>query len=107
MAERLPLTFSHDAAHKRFTASANEAEVAFADVDDLHSGSFLIKHTEVLPGNEGGGVGSGLIKHVLDEARAQGKTVIPLCPFASAYIKRHREYVELVRPDYRAAFDKS
>jgi predicted GNAT family acetyltransferase len=45
----------------------------------------------------GRGIGSTLIKGVLDTARAQGLKVKPLCPFAKAYIERHSEYADLVK----------
>jgi uncharacterized protein len=32
---------------------------------------------------------------VLDIARAQGLKVVPICPFAKAYIERHPEYADL------------
>lgn len=53
-------------------------------------------HTEVLPAAEGRGVGSLLARTALDDARARGLRVRPLCPFISAYIRRHPEYQDLV-----------
>jgi hypothetical protein len=38
------------------------------------------------------------------EYRPAGKTVIPVCPFAAAYIRRHPEYLELVEPHVRGRF---
>ena len=53
-------------------------------------------HTEVEPAFEGEGVGSALVAGALDDVRAKGKRVRPLCPFVAAYVKRHPEYVDLV-----------
>lgn len=58
-------------------------------------------HTEVPRGHEGQGIGSQLARHVLDYARAAGKTVLPLCPYIGAYIRRHPEYHDLVLAGYR------
>jgi predicted GNAT family acetyltransferase len=55
-----------------------------------------IMHTEVPKALEGRGIGSALIRGVLDTARAQGLKVKPLCPFAKAYIERHSEYADLL-----------
>jgi predicted GNAT family acetyltransferase len=44
---------------------------------------------------EGRGIGSALIRGVLDNARADGLKVKTLCPFAKAYIDRHPEYSDL------------
>jgi predicted GNAT family acetyltransferase len=46
---------------------------------------------------EGRGIGSALIRGVLDTARAQGLKVKPVCPFAKAYVERHPEYADLTQ----------
>jgi predicted GNAT family acetyltransferase len=53
-------------------------------------------HTEVEPAFEGEGLGSLLVAGALDDVRAQGKRVRPLCPFVAAFVKRHPEYADLV-----------
>ena len=53
-------------------------------------------HTEVPEALSGRGVGSSLAKGALDAARAAGERVIALCPFIAAYIRRHREYQDLL-----------
>jgi predicted GNAT family acetyltransferase len=53
-------------------------------------------HTEVEPRFEGEGVGSALVKGALDDIRARGERVVPVCPFVSAYLERHPEYADLV-----------
>ena len=55
-------------------------------------------HTEVPKELGGRGIGSALIRGVLDAARAERLKVKPLCPFAKAYIERHSEYVDLLQP---------
>lgn len=62
-------------------------------------------HTEVDERFEGQGVGSRLIADALDDARAKGLHVIPMCPFVRAYIGRHPEYLDLVQPAIRRAFN--
>jgi predicted GNAT family acetyltransferase len=54
-------------------------------------------HTEVEPRYEGHGVGAELVEGALDDLRAQGKTVRPLCEFVLAYLERHDEYRDLVQ----------
>ena len=53
-------------------------------------------HTEVPVELEGRGVASQLARYALDDARRRGLRVIPVCPFVSAYIRRHPEYSDLV-----------
>ena len=49
-------------------------------------------------------MGSALAKHVLDAARSEGRHVIPVCQFIAGYIRKHRDYADLVRPDIQRAF---
>ena len=57
----------------------------------------VFTHTEVDPSFEGKGVGGALARHALDEVRAEGtRKVMPLCPFITAWIGRHRDDVPLV-----------
>jgi predicted GNAT family acetyltransferase len=59
-------------------------------------GTIFLTHTEVPEELEGQGIGSKIVKHVLDKARADGEKVAPWCPFVRAYIDRHPEYEDLV-----------
>ena len=55
-----------------------------------------IMHTEVPKALEGRGIGSALVRGLLDLVRAQGLKVVPRCPFVKAYIERHAEYADLL-----------
>lgn len=79
----------------RFELDA-DGHVAFSNY--RREGDILtIMHTEVPAALNGRGIGSALIRGVLDTARAQGLKVNPLCPFAAAYIGKHPEYADLVK----------
>ncbi len=54
-------------------------------------------HTEVDPAEEGHGIGSQLVREALDQLRASGRGVMPLCAFVSAFIREHPDYQDLVR----------
>jgi uncharacterized protein len=56
----------------------------------------VFRHTQVLAAYEGRGVGSALAKVALDDLRARGLTVRPLCQFVAGWIGRHPEYQDLV-----------
>jgi predicted GNAT family acetyltransferase len=79
-------------------------EVAGICEYNLLTDAVMFTHTEVMPAFEGQGVGSAIAKHVLDAARSQGRHVIPVCQFIAGYIRKHREYADLVRPDVQRAF---
>jgi predicted GNAT family acetyltransferase/glutaredoxin len=60
-----------------------------------------VTHTEVDPSCEGRGFGSRLVAAVLDDARAGGLEVLPLCPFVGYYVRQHPEYADLLPSGYR------
>ena len=97
------LRFEREPGDRRYRALIGSNEVAFSEVDVIGKKSVLIKHTEVLPEFEGRSIGGNLMRHILSEARSQGRSVIPICPYAAAYIKRNPEFLDCVREDYRAA----
>jgi predicted GNAT family acetyltransferase len=53
-------------------------------------------HTEVDERLEGRGLGGRLVSGALDDVRARGLHVTPLCPFVAAYIREHPEYADLI-----------
>jgi uncharacterized protein len=67
------------------------------------NGRIAFTHTEVDEALEGRGFGSRLASSALEDARRQGLTVVPLCPFIAHFIDRHPEYEKVVPADYRTA----
>ena len=92
----------NDAAARRYRLLVNNEEVGYSEYDPVAPASILIKHTEVLQRYEGKGFGSYLVRSMLDDIRGQAKTVIPICPYTMNYIRKHREYLDIVRADIRA-----
>ena len=62
-------------------------------------------HTPIDPRFEGHGLGSQLVRAALSDARSEGLSVLPFCPFVRGYVARHTEYVDLVPEDMGAKFD--
>lgn len=87
----------------RYEAFDADVLVGYSEYN-LLSDSIMFTHTEVLPEHEGKGVGGFIAAGVLDDARRQGKHVIPACPFIAAYLRKHPEYLDLVKPEIRRAF---
>ena len=63
---------------------------------ELAPGVITFLHTEVDPAFEGQGLGGTLASNALDDVRARGLQVVARCPFIAAYIRRHREYRDLL-----------
>lgn len=56
-------------------------------------------HTEIADDYEGRGLGGTLAAGVLDDARATGLRVEPVCSFIKGYVDEHPEYADLIEPD--------
>jgi hypothetical protein len=89
------LTVRDNAADLRYEV-LGEGKVLGEILYRTRPGRIVLLHTEVVPYAEGGGVGSRLVAGALDDIRARGLRVVPLCPFVAAYIQRHPEYADLV-----------
>jgi hypothetical protein len=59
-------------------------------------GVIAFLHAEVDPSRERRGLGSALVQGALDDARARGLSVRPVCPFVAWYIETHADYQDLV-----------
>ena len=81
---------------RRYEARVGDELAAVAEY--IPTDEFLaFTHTEVLGAFEGQGVASTLVRGALDDVRAQHRTVLPVCPFATSFIRRHHdEYADLL-----------
>jgi predicted GNAT family acetyltransferase len=61
------------------------------------NGTLSLLHTDVPAELEGHGVGSALVRAAMDYARAEALRVVPFCPFARSWLKRHQEYADLIQ----------
>ncbi|GGI08594.1 GNAT family N-acetyltransferase [Egicoccus halophilus] len=83
---------------QRYVASDDGREVGeltFAQ----EAGTLRLLHTKVDEAAEGRGIGGGLARRALDDARRDGLRVDPQCQFVAGWIERHPEYAELVAED--------
>ena len=80
----------HNPAQKRFEMQLGD-QIAMVKYI-LGSSEIIFTHTEVPEEFEGHGVASKIAKVAVEYAKAQGMRIRPLCPYMSAYIKRHPEY---------------
>jgi len=62
----------------------------------LHDDAVVMPHTEIVPQRRGRGYGDVLVQGALDDIRAAGRSVVPVCWFVAQYIDLHDEYADLV-----------
>ena len=59
-------------------------------------GTIVLVHTQVDPAYKGQGLGERLVTGALADLRTRGLTLVPLCPFVRAYLRRHPDQADLV-----------
>ena len=82
--------------HRRYEA---RIDGELAGIAEYRASDLIVTfvHTEVMSAFEGKGVGSALVRGALDDVRAQGKKVRPVCPFVKRFVEKHSdEYGDLL-----------
>jgi predicted GNAT family acetyltransferase len=62
----------------------------------LEGDMFVATHVVVEPAYGSRGLGSALVRHVLDEVRESGLALRPECPFVVYFLREHPEYADLL-----------
>lgn len=72
----------------------HEAELTYSRLGET---AIIIDHTEVPDALRGRGAGQALVARAVEDARAEGRRIVPLCPFAKAQIARHPEWQDVLQ----------
>lgn len=75
-----------------------EGHIAFIDYKLTADKLFLI-HTEVPRELEGRGVARAIVEKAFQFAKDKGYKVVPICPYIQSYLKKHREWDDLIAED--------
>lgn len=70
-----------------------EAEMTYSVMNEH---TIIIDHTGVPDEWRGMGVGKALVQRGVEDARARGVKIVPLCPFAKAQIARNPEWQDVL-----------
>ncbi|HEY7226379.1 MAG TPA: GNAT family N-acetyltransferase [Micromonosporaceae bacterium] len=89
------ITVRRNASTNRFEALLDGTVVGFIDYHQ-HGDRVTLIHTETDPYFEGRGIGSTLARAALEDVQARGEKAVIVCPFITAYLKRHPDYDDIV-----------
>jgi len=79
--------------HRGADGTGPEAEMTFSKAG---ARMIIIDHTGVPDAYKGQGVGLALVEGAVADARAEGKTIVPLCPFAAAMFRKHPDWSDVL-----------
>lgn len=72
---------------------AGRGEMTYSRAGDT---LIIVDHTDVDDSLRGLGVGAALAERLVADARAEGRRLIPLCPFFQRELGKHPEWRELL-----------
>ncbi|MYS46952.1 N-acetyltransferase [Streptomyces sp. SID5998] len=55
-------------------------------------------HTEIDDAYAGRGLAAQLVGQALADVRAQGKRIVPVCPYVAKYLTKHGEFADITDP---------
>lgn len=84
-----------NAEEQRYELWVGDALVGVIEYD-TEPGLVVLIHTEVDPAFEGRGLATKLIAGAIEDIRARGLKLVPVCPVVRAYLRRHPEDRDLV-----------
>ena len=76
------------------TVDGHEAEMTYSRAG---ASLLIIDHTEVPDALRGRSVGLALVRRAVEDARADGISILPLCPFGKAQFGKHPEWSDVLR----------
>ena len=88
----------------RYELTEDGALVGWAEYLPVRGDRIVFSHTEIDPAFGGRGHGTTLIAAALEDARDRELAIIPICPFVSAYVHKHPEFVPFLDDRIRKAF---
>ena len=93
--ENLPTRRAESASEGRYSVQLEgvKAEMTYSRKDEQ---TVIIEHTGVPDALRGRHIGEALVQRGVEDARAEGRKIIPLCPFAKALISRHPEWQDIL-----------
>jgi len=84
-----PSSITDNLTRHRFESTV-DGETAFLLYERTRDALTLI-HTEVPPALRGHHIGDALVEAALKDARSAGLRIVAVCPFVTAYLRKHRE----------------
>ena len=80
-----------------FAADGTDVVEEVGYIDYTRDGDNLaLTHTVVFDRWGGRGFAAQLVKQVLDDVRASGRQVVPVCSYVASYLDKHPEYSDIV-----------
>jgi predicted GNAT family acetyltransferase len=91
------ILFEESGTRRRYYLQHPTGETAELVFSRTSADFVIIEHTAVPDVFRGQGVGTRLVERAVEDARKGGWKIVPLCPFAAAQFRRHKEWGDVLR----------
>ncbi|MGV3491706.1 MAG: GNAT family N-acetyltransferase [Devosia sp.] len=75
-----------------YLPDGSEGELTYSRRD---AATIIADHTGVPPQYRGQGIADELVKAAMDDARANGGKIVPVCSYVAVQFRRHPEWADL------------
>ena len=97
MSDPVTISRSESGGRGRYVAHVSgrdgEGELTYSRTAPKH---IIADHTGVADSLRGTGVAKALVERLVDDARAEGVTITPLCPYIKAQYAKHPEWSDVM-----------
>ncbi|MCU1393701.1 MAG: hypothetical protein JWM34_2129 [Ilumatobacteraceae bacterium] len=87
----------HDDDQLRYELLVDGTLGAYAEYE-FDGEDIVFTHTVTTPRMRGRGLAGKVVRRALDDARADGRHVVPRCWYVAQYIEQHAQYADLLAP---------
>ena len=94
------LEVTHNPAENRFEIWI-DGQLSKLDYNH-HDNTIVMMHVGVYPDHRGIGIAGKLTRVALEYAKEKSLRVIPMCSYVAAYIRKHPQYMDLMKPQTEA-----
>lgn len=91
------ITLERNSGRGRYSATIGDGDPAELTFVESGPGHIVIDHTYVPPQYRGRGVAFKLLARAVEDARAAGTKVTPLCSYAAAEFRNHPEWADILK----------
>lgn len=89
------MTVTRNEEAHRYELHVDGELVGLADYRE-RPGAVVVPHVETFPQHRGQGYAARLMDGIVDDLRARALKIVPLCPYAAAYMSERPELDDLV-----------
>ncbi|MCH1881758.1 GNAT family N-acetyltransferase [Agrococcus sp. ARC_14] len=82
----------------RFQIDVDGEQAGLTQFVDTDQQKRVFFHTEVDDAFAGQGLAAELVREALDATRAEGLSIVAVCPYVRAYVKKHDDWADIVVP---------